>query len=132
LGELFAERVVMTRERIAIPVGLHVRMVEMARDFRKAPTTSERELWSVLRRDQLGVSFRRQQPIGPFVVDFFCAGHRLIVEVDGPIHESQQERDAERQRLLEACGYRVVRFTANDVEQNLPQVIAAIIGHISA
>ena len=122
----------MTRERIAIPVGLHVRMVEMARDFRKAPTTSERELWSVLRRDQLGVSFRRQQPIGPFGVDFFCAGHRLIVEVDGPIHESQQERDAERQRLLEACGYRVVRFTANDVEQNLPQVIAAIIGHISA
>ncbi len=121
----------MTRERIAIPVGLHVRMVEMARDFRKAPTTSERELWSVLRRDQLGVSFRRQQPIGPFVVDFFCAGHRLIVEVDGPIHESQQERDAERQRLLEACGYRVVRFTASDVEQNLPQVIAAIIGHIS-
>ena len=122
----------MTRERIAIPVGLHGRMVEVARDFRKAPTPSERRLWSALRRDRLGVSFRRQQPIGPFVVDFFCAGHRLIVEVDGPIHESQQERDAERQRLLEACGYRVVRFTAEDVEHNPPQVIAAITTHLLA
>jgi len=122
----------MTRERIAIPVGLHVRMVEVARDFRKAPTPSERRLWAALRRNQLGVSFRRQQPIGPFVVDFFCASHRLIVEVDGPVHESQRERDAERQTLLEACGYHVVRVTAEDVERNLPQVIPTIIAHISA
>jgi len=120
-GELLAERVVMTRERIAIPVGLHGRMVEVARDFRKAPTPSERRLWSALRRDRLGVSFRRQQPIGPFVVDLFCPGHSLIVEVDGRIHESQRERDAERQTLLETCGYHVVRFSAEDVEQNLPR-----------
>ncbi|MDQ2743516.1 MAG: endonuclease domain-containing protein [Chloroflexota bacterium] len=122
----------MTRERIAIPVGLHGRMVEVARDFRKAPTPSERTLGNALRRDQLGVSFRRQHPIGPFVVDFFCASHRLIVEVDGPVHLNQQERDAERQTLLEACGYRVLRFTAGDVEYDLPQVLAAITTHLLA
>jgi len=66
------------------------------------------------------------------VVDFFCASHGLTVEVDGPIHQSQQERDAERQALLEACGFRVLRCTAADVEHNLPQVIAAITAYLLA
>jgi len=94
--------------RIVIGWELERRMQDCARQFRKMPTPSENLLWQALRNRQLlGLKFRRQQPIGPFVVDFFCAEQRVIVEVDGPIHESQHERDAERQSLLEQCGYQV-------------------------
>jgi very-short-patch-repair endonuclease len=70
---------------------LRYKMVEIARQFRKQPTPSEAILWQALRNRKLeGRKFRRQQPIGCFIVDFFCASERLIVEVDGLIHESQQ------------------------------------------
>ena len=72
-----------------------------ARDFRKTPTFSEGILWQALRNRQVaGFKFRCQQPIGSFVVDFFCAEKGLIVEVDGAIHATQVERDEERQHLL--------------------------------
>ena len=74
--------------------------------------------------------FRRQHPIGPFVVDFYCPAGNLIVEVDGPIHETQQDHDRARQELLEGCGYRVVRFTAREVESNLQMVIHKIEAHL--
>jgi len=70
--------------------------------------------------------FRRQQVIGPFVVDFFCPEHRLIVEVDGTIHDTQRKHDEERQRMLESCGYAVVRVSAHAVETDLPGVLATI------
>ena len=66
-----------------------------------------------------GRRFRRQQPIGRFVVDFFCASERLIVEVDGAIHDQQREADAERQQILEALGYRVLRVSAELVETEI-------------
>jgi len=77
------------------------------------------------------VRFRRQQPIGPFIVDFYCPTHRLIVEIDGPIHDEQRDRDRERQALLEACGYRFLRVPAADVEHNLPRVREQIIRALS-
>jgi very-short-patch-repair endonuclease len=99
-------------------------MVEAARQFRKAPTPSEAVLWQALRDRQLdGIKFRRQQPIGPFVVDFFAPALRLVVEVDGPIHAAQQEADRQRQELLEMAGLRVFRLTAEEVEHNLPQAL---------
>lgn len=105
-------------------------MQDCARQFRKMPTLSENLLWQALRNRQLlGLKFRRQQPIGPFVVDFFCPEQRVIVEVDGPIHESQRERDAERQSLLEQCGYQVIRVKAQDVEERLPQVLIRLTHH---
>jgi very-short-patch-repair endonuclease len=110
--------------RIIIHHALHQQMVICARKFRKTPTSSEQVLWQALRGRQLkGLKFRRQQPIGPFIVDFFCPVHDLIVEVDGPIHNQQRAHDAERQYLLEQCGYRVIRFSAQSVEKQLPQVI---------
>ncbi len=113
--------------RLPIPPDLHQRMIECARDFRKIPTPSEALLWQALRNRQIaGYKFRRQQPIGAFVVDFFCAEKSLIVEVDGAIHATQVERDQERQHLLECCGYHFLRFTATQVEQNLPAVITTI------
>jgi len=95
-------------------------MVEIARDFRKEPTQCEAILWQALRGKKLeGVKFRRQQPIGPFVVDFFAPALRLVVEVDGPIHDLQQEADVQRQAVLETLGLTVIRLSAAEVEQQV-------------
>jgi len=75
-------------------------LVEQAREFRKAPTRSEAMLWDVLRDRQLhGVTFRRPFVIGSFVTDFCAPRQRLIIEVDGGIHDMQHEHDNERQCL---------------------------------
>ena len=82
------------RNRWVVPPALKASMTEVARGFRKAPTPSEAILWRALRGEVLdGRKFRRQQPIGPFIVDFYCSTERLIVEVDGGVHESQRERE---------------------------------------
>jgi very-short-patch-repair endonuclease len=73
-----------------------------------------------------GLRFRRQVPIGPYIVDFFCPQHRLIVEVDGGQHVSDAVRDRERDAWLTAQGYRVVRVWNNDVMENVEGVCAAI------
>ncbi len=117
----------MEPDRWTIPEALRRQMREVARQFRKAPTHGEARLWHTLRRKSLdGRKFRRQQPIGPFVVDFFCASERLIVEVDGPIHATQREADRARQHLLETLGLRFVRLSAEQVEHDLPAALAAI------
>jgi very-short-patch-repair endonuclease len=110
--------------RFEVPEDVRRKMVEVARQFRKAPTHSEAVLWQALRDRQLdGIKFRRQQPIGPFVVDFFAPALRLVVEVDGPIHETQQEADRQREELLESVGLRVFRLAAEEVENRLPQAL---------
>ncbi len=111
----------------AIPPALKRKMTEVARGFRKTPTRSEAILWQALRRKQLdGRRFRRQQPLGSFVVDFFCGAERLIIEVDGPIHATQAEYDRHRQELLEALDLRVLRLPADLVERNLPEALTQI------
>lgn len=103
------------------------RMVEVAREFRKEPQPSEHLLWQALRRKQLrGYKFRRQQPIGSFIVDFYCDEAGLIVEVDGPVHRSRRLRDRQRQEILEELGLHVLRVSALDVEANLRDVLARI------
>ena len=117
----------MPADRWEIPEELRRQMVEIARQFRKQPTRGEAVLWQALRGRQLeGVKFRRQQPIGPFVVDFFAPDERLIVEVDGPIHQQQIEADARRQGLLESLGLRFVRLRSDYVEHDLPQALTTI------
>jgi predicted helicase/very-short-patch-repair endonuclease len=97
-----------------------------AREMRKNPTPAEDALWQHLRLNQLGVKFRRQHAIGPFIVDFYAREARLIIEVDGPIHEKQKEYDEMRQAYLESLGYRVVRFTNEQVLQNIDAVLAIL------
>ncbi len=77
-----------------------------------------------------GIKFQRQFVIGSFVTDFCAPRQRLIVKVDGGIHETPRERDQERQRLLEAARYRVIRFSAEDVETTLPAVLSAISNYL--
>lgn len=114
-------------DRWEIPKELRHKMVTIVREFRKQPTKSEAILWKALRGKKLdGVKFRRQQPIGPFVVDFFAPAFRLILEVDGPIHANQIQADRERQNLLEALGFKIFRINADDVENNLEYVLAML------
>ena len=95
-------------------------MIEIAREFRKEPTPGEKILWEALRGKKLdGIKFRRQQPIGYFVVNFYSSVFRLVIEVDRPIHEQQKEADAARQNILEELGLTVLRIKTEVVEKNL-------------
>src|SRR5271155_3254222 len=71
-----------------------------ARSMRRSPTPAEKRLWQRLRRDRLGARFRSQVAIGTFIVDFYCAARRLVVEVDGPVHDGRTDADAERDHVL--------------------------------
>lgn len=102
-------------------------MTEVARRFRKEPTPGEALLWQALRNRRLGGrKFRRQQPIGPFVVDFYCAEERLVIEVDGPVHLGQGRQDRDRQRLLESLGLRFLRLKTDEIENSLASALERI------
>jgi len=100
---------------------------ERARHLRRQATDAERRLWSALRDRRLsGYRFRRQFPIGPFIVDFACTRHQLIVEADGGQH-ADSETDRKRTAFLEAEGWRVLRFWNNDVLANTSGVVETIL-----
>ncbi|WP_446655027.1 endonuclease domain-containing protein [Blastomonas sp.] len=98
-----------------------------ARKLRNNMTDAEIKLWSGLRgRQQAGAKFRRQQPIGPFIVDFVCQEHRLIVEADGSQH-CDSNHDEQRDAFLCAQGYRVLRFWNCDIMDNVEAVTEEIL-----
>ena len=100
---------------------------ERARELRKNMTPAEKVLWEKLRHNRLnGLQFRRQQIINPYIVDFYCHAKALIVEVDGDIHDLQQDYDEERSHYLIACGFRMLRVSNEDVMQNLLVVVEKI------
>lgn len=100
---------------------------QRAKQMRREPTSAEDELWKRLRGNRLnGLHFRRQQVIDGFVVDFYCHAHALIVEVDGSIHASQVEEDALRERHLRERGFRMLRFSNEDVICHPEIVLLAI------
>jgi very-short-patch-repair endonuclease len=102
-------------------------MRQRAQRLRAEPTDAERALWFRLRRRQvLGYKFRRQQPLGPYIVDFVCLEKRLVVEVDGSQHQEQQPYDEIRTRWLESQGYRVLRFWNNEVLDTIDAVVETI------
>lgn len=90
----------------------------LARAFRANPTDAERRLWYLLRCKKFGgLKFRRQQPMGPYVVDFFCPAAKLVIELDGGQHsvDTNAAYDAARTRWLEARGYKVVRIPNHEI-----------------
>ncbi len=96
-----------------------------ARRLRRDATKAERKLWYVLQRAQMsGLSFRRQHPIGKYIVDFYCAPLRLAIEVDGGHHNAphHQNHDERRAQWLGAKGITVLRFWNNDVLKNIEGV----------
>jgi len=102
-----------------------MRDVRLPRYLRRNLTDAERRLWSRLRRHGLGAHFRRQHPIGPYVVDFVCLEANLVIEVDGGQH-IDSSRDDRRDSALTAAGFTVLRFWNNDVLQNLEGVCQRI------
>ncbi len=99
-----------------------------ARALRKNPTDAERLLWRHLRMRQLGGHrFRRQHPLGSYIVAFFCHEKRLVVEVDGGQHATASARDQERDRWMSSRGYRVLRFWNNQVFSEIEGVKQVIL-----
>ena len=104
-------------------------ILQRARELRHPQTAAEATLWRALRSRNLGYKFRRQHPIDRFIIDFYCAQAKLCIEVDGDSHAeaSQKEYDAARTPYLKELGYKVIRFTNNDVRYNLNAVIEEIL-----
>jgi very-short-patch-repair endonuclease len=101
---------------------------ERARALRGAHTDAEARLWAALRDRRLGgFKWRRQVPIGPFIVDFYCPSARLVVECDGGQHAEQIEYDERRTRFLGGEGLRVLRFWNSEVLNNSDGVCLAIL-----
>jgi very-short-patch-repair endonuclease len=99
----------------------------LARQNRKEPTEAEEKLWENLCNRQLeGFKFRRQHAIERFIVDFYCAEARLVVEVDGPIHQYSREEDFIRQNYFESQYLRILRFSNEDILNDLDVVLNKI------
>jgi very-short-patch-repair endonuclease len=106
---------------------------EFAKRLRKASTDAEKRLWYFLQNRQLlGQKFRRQHPIGIYVVDFYCAERKLVVELDGSQHAERADQDRRRTQVLESIGLHVMRFWDNDVLTNTEGVLEAIIQALSS
>ena len=105
--------------------------LQRAKELRRDMTPAENILWQELRANKLGVHFRRQQIIAGFIVDFYCHQASLVIEVDGDIHDLQQEEDARLENVLSEMGLTIVRFRNEDVIKDLPRVVERIRGLIS-
>ncbi len=104
------------------------RILENARALRRPMTPPEAQLWSRLRNRQLGgFKFRRQHPVGNYIVDFYCAETWLTIELDGDSHAAQVEYDRERTAWLTEQGYREMRFWNREVLQNIDGVLEQIL-----
>ncbi len=106
---------------------LRERLIECAREMRKEPTHAESLLWNELRKEKLaGFKFRRQHIIQTFIVDFYCPAAKLVIEIDGAIHETQLEYDQVREMDLRTMGYQILRFSNEKVINDMASVIGEI------
>ena len=96
-------------------------ILQRSREFRHPLTPPEAKVWHAVRNRQLGFKFRRQHPIGRFILDFYCAGAKLVIEIDGDVHADpgQAEYDEGRTGWLKERGYHVLRCQARDVDNDL-------------
>ncbi|MDP3737955.1 MAG: DUF559 domain-containing protein [Hyphomonadaceae bacterium] len=99
-------------------------ITERARDLREDVSATESKLWPRLCKGRMGASFRQQHPIGPYFADYCCVSLKLVVEVDGPLHD--RRRDAARDRFMTARGYDVLRFSVQEMDTNFRGVLETI------
>lgn len=111
-----------------IVTGQHVtkEKLQRAKELRREMTPAEKLLWQEVRAKKLGVRFRRQQVIAGFIVDFYCHRAGLVVEVDGDIHDLQQEEDERREKVLTEMGLQIVRFGNDEIVRELSAVVRRI------
>lgn len=113
--------------------GANHKLFEFSKVLRKVGTDAEDILWQALRRKQLsGFKFRRQHPLDKYIADFYCHEAKLIIEVDGGIHNNtdNKEYDNNRSYELEQLGIKVLRFTNEEVNDNLKMVLNVIKRHL--
>jgi very-short-patch-repair endonuclease len=109
-----------------------VYVVELAKDLRNSMTAAEKKLWSFLRMKQIdSYKFKCQHPIYRYILDFYCHEKRLAIEIDGNIHDSQQEHDRYRDEFLHSIGIRTLRIKNEDVLNNIEKVIEMIKNKLS-
>jgi very-short-patch-repair endonuclease len=107
-------------------------VIAAARRLRQNLTPAEQMLWQALRKHQLqGLRFRCQHAVETFIVDFYCPEHRLVIEVDGEIHDTQKDYDAARTEKLSQQGYRVIRFSNQQVLTNINEVLKTILAELT-
>lgn len=99
----------------------------IAENLRVRETPAEALLWKSLKGKKLGYKFRRQHPLHGFIVDFYCYELMLVIELDGSIHDGQKERDHLRNLELGKHGYTTLRFSNEEIFQDLPKVLITII-----
>lgn len=99
---------------------------EKAKSLRENMTETEKLLWQRLNKNQLGVRFKPQHPIDIFIADFYCHKYKLVIELDGKIHNQQKDYDEGRTAELERFGIKVIRFTNEMVLNHIDEVIKAI------
>ncbi len=103
------------------------KLIPLAKRFRKKMTDAEFKLWKHLRNKQLVVKFRRQSPIGNYIVDFVSFKSKLVIEIDGGQHARSND-DKSREKWLTSQGFKVLRFWNNDVLENIEGVLDKIRG----
>jgi len=109
-------------------------LVSRAKELRKEMTEAEKIFWDKILRDKKLINFKftRQKPIDNFIVDFFCASLRLIIEIDGEIHSFQKGRDKERDAILkQKFGLKIIRYTNEKVLKNTEKVIEDLVRKIN-
>lgn len=129
VGDIYSTLPLPLRERVGEGYMKNPYEIKLARELRHNQSDAERNLWSRLRNSQIdGVKFRRQQPIGDYIVDFIGFEKKLIIEVDGGQHNEKPMEiiDKQRTKYLESRGYRVIRFWNNDVLENIDGVLFRI------
>jgi very-short-patch-repair endonuclease len=106
-------------------------ITNLSRKNRIHPTMQEEKLWQAISGEKLkGLKFRRQFPIGRYIVDFYNHVHRLIIEIDGGIHNTTKEYDKNRDNYLLACGYKILRLTNLEIEQNFEEALQKISNYL--
>ena len=134
LGEGLGERAIrVSEDQVAYRGGLRVTtLLEQAKELRKKQTSAETIFWETVRTKRFyGLKFRRQHQIGHFIVDFYCHQHKLVVELDGSVHDQpdQKQRDQQRDAYLKSLGHTVLRFSNRAIFEDLGTVLRAIAQH---
>lgn len=99
---------------------------ERRKELRKSLTPQEFKLWLGLKNKKLGLKFRRQHSIGPYIADFYCKEKNLIIELDGSSHTKSKEYDKERDNYMKILGIKVLRFWNNEIDKNIEEVLIKI------
>jgi very-short-patch-repair endonuclease len=113
----------MPKNRI---ISYNPKLKKLARELRKNSTLAEVLLWKNIKGRSYGYEFHRQVPVNEFIVDFYCHELRLAIEIDGCTHDNNFDKDDYRQKKLESMGVAFIRFTDNDVKNNINNVLRAL------